>query len=179
MGPDDPDCAGVEPGFEELVGLLFRLTGELRQRFADRSAALDLSFAQARALRELGQPLSMRELAQRLCCDASNVTGIVDRLEERGLVERRVAPGDRRVKHLVLTEAGLSLRRRHGVAFVVDLPLLDELSPDERRLLSDLLRRCVEKDGPRSRRAPCPPDAAAAVPGAGASSSERSFKRAR
>jgi len=135
--------SGGEPGLEELVGLLFQLTGHLRQRFVDRSADLDLSFAQAMALRELDEPLPMRELAQRLCCDASNVTGIVDRLEERGLVERRVVPADRRVKHLVLTEAGRALRARHRDGLTVDLPLLDALSPEERRLLADLLRRSV------------------------------------
>jgi DNA-binding MarR family transcriptional regulator len=133
--------AEAEPSLEELVGLLFQLTGALRQRFADRSAELDLSFAQAMALRELDEPLPMRELAQRLCCDASNVTGIVDRLEGRGLVERRVAPADRRVKHLVLTEAGRTLRRQHRESLTVGLPLFDELSPEERRLLADLLRR--------------------------------------
>jgi len=117
-GPDD-----AEPGLEELVGLLFRLTGDLRQRFADRSAHFDLSFAQAMALRELDEPVPMRELASRLCCDASNVTGIIDRLEARGLVERRMAPDDRRVKRLVLTEAGHRLREEHWDGLTVDLPL--------------------------------------------------------
>jgi DNA-binding MarR family transcriptional regulator len=39
-------------------------------------------------------------------CDNSNITGIVDRLEERGLVERGAAEGDRRVKLVALTQAG-------------------------------------------------------------------------
>jgi len=139
--PDD-DPTG-DPGLEELVGLLFRLTRDLRQRFAERSAALDLSFAQAMALRELDQPLPMWEMAERLCCDASNVTGIVDRLEGRGLVERRVASGDRRVKHLVLTDAGRALRQQHRDGLTDGLPLLDELSPGERKLLAGLLRRAL------------------------------------
>jgi DNA-binding MarR family transcriptional regulator len=134
---------GDEPSLEELVGLLFRLTGDLRQRFTDRSAQFDLSFAQAMALRELDAPLPMRELADRLCCDASNVTGIVDRLEARGLVERRTAPDDRRVKHLVLTDAGRTMRQQHRHGLTVDLPLLDDLSSDERRQLAGLLRRSV------------------------------------
>jgi len=143
VGPGCDDGAGDDPPMEELVGLLFRLTSDLRQRFTDRSAQFDLSFAQAMALRELDEPLPMRELAQRLCCDASNVTGIVDRLEARGLVERRMAPDDRRVKHLVLTEAGHTLRKDHREGLTVDLPLLDALSPGERRTLADLLRRSV------------------------------------
>lgn len=40
----------------------------------------------------LGRPLPMRALAELLGCDASNVTGIVDRLEARGLVRREAAP---------------------------------------------------------------------------------------
>lgn len=144
--PEQGAGAGTEPSLEELVGLLFRLTGDLRQRFTDRSAALDLSFSQAMALRELDQPLPMRELAQRLCCDASNVTGIVDRLEARGLVERRMAPDDRRVKHLVLTDAGRTLRELHRESLTVDLPLLG-LSSEERCLLADLLRRGVTGAG--------------------------------
>ena len=132
-----------EPSLDELVALLFQLTGDLRQRFTDCSAEFDLTFAQARAIRELDQPLPMGELADRLCCDASNVTGIVDRLESRGLVERRVAPDDRRVKHLVLTDAGRALRQEHSDGFTRGLPLLDDLSPDERSLLVDLLRRAL------------------------------------
>jgi DNA-binding MarR family transcriptional regulator len=77
------------------------------------------------------------------------VTGIVDRLEARGLVERRTAPNDRRVKHLVLTEAGRVLRQKHRDGLAVDLPLL-ALSSDERRMLVDLLRRGVR--GPRAAR---------------------------
>lgn len=49
---------------------------------------------------------SMGDLAVLLACDASNVTWLVDRLEERGLVERRPHPRDRRVKSVVLTPEG-------------------------------------------------------------------------
>ena len=52
----------------------------------------------------------MSSLAGMLFCDASNVTGIVDRLEARGLIERRPAAQDRRVKLLALTPAGEQVR---------------------------------------------------------------------
>ena len=52
----------------------------------------------------------MGRLARGLGCDASNVTGIVDRLEARGLIERRPGAGDRRVKVLVVTVTGERLR---------------------------------------------------------------------
>src|SRR6266581_2889606 len=59
---------------------------------------------------EPGRPLPMSRLADTLSCDASNVTGLVDRLESRGLVRRRPSPHDRRVKVLVLTPTGSRLR---------------------------------------------------------------------
>jgi len=136
----------AEPSLEAIVGLLFQLTGDLRQRFTERAAEFDLSFAQVMALRMLDDPIPMRDLADRLCCDASNVTSIVDRLESRGLVERRPDPVDRRVKQLVLTDAGDKLRRQHRENLVADLPLLQDLSADERRQLAHLLRRAVGQD---------------------------------
>jgi DNA-binding MarR family transcriptional regulator len=53
---------------------------------------------------------SMGDLAVLLVCDASNVTWLVDRLEERGLVERRPHPRDRRVKSVVLTPEGVKTK---------------------------------------------------------------------
>ena len=90
----------------EAWTLLFRLFVSQRGRVPQVAAEFELSPMQAHVLRllEPEQPLPMRTLARKLCCDASNVTGIVDRLEERGLVRRDAAPGDRRVKMLVVTE---------------------------------------------------------------------------
>lgn len=71
------------------------------------SQALGLSFARVRALRRLApEPLTMRGLAEKLKADPPYVTLIVDDLEERGLVERRPHPGDRRAKLVSLTSAG-------------------------------------------------------------------------
>jgi len=53
-----------------------------------------------------GEPRPMGWLAQSMTCDASTMTWLVDRLEERGLVERRTLPADRRVKTIVLTSRG-------------------------------------------------------------------------
>ena len=57
---------------------------------------------------DVGQ--SMGSLAAAWSCDASNATWMVDRLEERALVERRPVPGDRRVKAVVLTAKGLKMK---------------------------------------------------------------------
>ena len=55
---------------------------------------------------EPDDPRSMGALAETFACDASNITWMVDRLEERGLVERRTLPTDRRVKTIALTPLG-------------------------------------------------------------------------
>ena len=85
----------------------------------------------------------MRELAQALACDNSNVTGIVDRLEARGLVERRASTDDRRVKMLVVTEAGKDLRRRVKARMEEPPEALKRLTPEEQVLLRDLLRKAM------------------------------------
>ena len=120
----------------------------VRQRFLDTVTELGLSFPQAHALKVLrpGHPIAMRELAASLHCDPSNITGIVDRLGDRGLVERGSAPGDRRVKTLMLTEEGTALRMRLLDRLSEPPPGLGKLSLGEQRQLHDLLRRVLLDD---------------------------------
>ena len=77
-------------------------------------ARLGLTPNDARALSALdvADGRTMRSLADEWGCDASNATLIIDRLEKRGFAERRGRPGDRRVKLVVLTAAGLKTRQR-------------------------------------------------------------------
>jgi DNA-binding MarR family transcriptional regulator len=77
-------------------------------------ARLRLTPNDVRALTELdgSSGRTMRSLAEEWGCDASNATWIVDRLEKRGLVERRAKPGDRRVKLVVLSAAGVKARKQ-------------------------------------------------------------------
>ena len=70
----------------------------------------DLMPPQQMVLGLLDGPKPMGELAHAMHCDNSNITGIVDRLTERGLVERRAVEGDRRVKLVALTEEGQAMR---------------------------------------------------------------------
>src|SRR5271156_4359003 len=92
--------------------LFFEIGMVQRARVGAALTELGLTFAQADPLRLLHpeQPLAMSALAELLVCDASNVTGIADRLEARGLIERRGGGGDRRVKVLALTQAGVEAR---------------------------------------------------------------------
>src|ERR1700736_6480117 len=99
---------------EEVLDLMFQVLGLLKHHFHAAIVDMGLTPQQAHALRTLdpARPVPMRELAAGIMCDASTVTGIVDRLEGRGLVERRPDPGDRRVKGLVVTPAGIEVRDR-------------------------------------------------------------------
>src|SRR5947209_20535391 len=77
-------------------------------------ADLDLTPAQGQALRILDPdlPVAMSTLAEAMFCDASNITGIVDKLESRGLIARQAAEHDRRIKMLGVTALGRDLRGR-------------------------------------------------------------------
>jgi DNA-binding MarR family transcriptional regulator len=74
------------------------------------AARHELTPQQVGLLRMLGEPVSMRELAEGRSCDPSNVTGLVDRAERLGLVARTPNPRDRRVRMLELTEEGRRVR---------------------------------------------------------------------
>src|SRR5215210_7529579 len=91
--------------------LMHRIHWAEKPRFMAIGQEFDLAPQQGMALRALHEPRPMGELAKFLACDNSNVTGIVDRLEERGLVARRAAERDRRVKLIVLTDEGQRVRR--------------------------------------------------------------------
>jgi len=145
MDPDAGRAADVvvAPTTGETVELFLVVMGRVLQHITERSAEFDLSPAQAKALHHLSEPRSMGELAGFMFCDASNITGIVDRLEARGLVERQVVPGDRRVKRLVLTEAGRDLWQAHHERVYAEMPLVASLSPEEHRALHGLLARII------------------------------------
>ena len=134
---------------DELTMEVVELIGDVVSRFyADYEEAAGehaLTGAQARLLSLLSlEPLPMRKLAQKLKCEPSNVTGIVDRLESRGLVERRPDPADRRLKLAAATDAGRRVARdlREGLRFARE-PLAG-LSDEERLALRDLLRRMLD-----------------------------------
>lgn len=108
------------------------LAAEVWKLMADFAAANFRSSAQARLMQEIGltpahyralsildpdEPRPMRTLATALCCDASMATWLVDRLEERGLAERRTPPGDRRVKTVALTPLGIKTKDKIRESF--------------------------------------------------------------
>ncbi|MZD09314.1 MarR family transcriptional regulator [Streptomyces sp. SID5785] len=126
----------------ELCGLVDGLAHQIAQHVRQRAAALGLTAAQATALREMTGPMTMRELAERMSCEPSNATFVIDKLEKQALVERRPHPTDRRAKHLALTAEGTTLRDRLLELLTQESPLA-ALTPEQQQALHGLLEKAV------------------------------------
>jgi MarR family transcriptional regulator, organic hydroperoxide resistance regulator len=127
-----------------LVDLLWLVMRRIWEDAEQRLAPSGLTMKHSWALRALDEPMSMSGLAERLGIDASYVTAIADQLEERGLIERRPHPTDRRIKSLALTGEGRSVRDQILVELWTTVPILDGLTAGERRELRRLLEKTSE-----------------------------------
>ena len=132
----------------EAWSLLQRIMMSQRSLFFEVASEFDLAPAQMHALKALepGKPRPMSELAGALRCDNSNVTGIVDRLEDRGLVRRVPSDRDRRVKMLEVTPEGAALRRQLHDRLMRPPEALAALSEEDARTLRDVLARALDAD---------------------------------
>jgi len=120
--------------------LLVQLFFSQRANLPPLAAELELSPAQCHVL----HLIPMGQLAETLACDASNVTGLVDRLESRGLVRRRPSSADRRVKVLDLTATGSRLRTQLVDRMTTPPDTFRRLSIREQRALERILTRLLE-----------------------------------
>lgn len=137
---DAPELQAIAE--RQLCGLVNGLAQRIAEHVRERAATLGLTAPQATALREMSGPMTMRDLAERMSCEPSNTTFVVDKLEKQGLVERHPHPTDRRAKHLVLTVEGAALRSRLLELLAVDSPL-SGLGPQEQGVLRGLLEQAV------------------------------------
>jgi DNA-binding MarR family transcriptional regulator len=127
----------------ELVGLVFRLTDALQHRYESVAAEHGLTRQQATLLGLLEEPQPMSALADVLHRVASNITGMVDRLERQGLVQRERDSADRRVVVISTTPAGRELYSRfESSLYNEDLPFA-ALDDEQRATLLALLRPLV------------------------------------
>lgn len=129
---------------------LHEVTEESRQAFSTTASGHGLTAPQARLILRLFEPTAMKDLADHLACDKSNVTGIAARLTERGLVATSPGP-DRRVKLLELTALGLRLRAALARQVADTSPAMTKLTEPERRTLVRLLDKLL---GPINQPAP-------------------------
>lgn len=128
---------------ERLGATIVRLMDSLHQGLQGSFRAHELTPPLAMTLKLLDQPHSMRALAEAHQCDASNITGLVDRLERRGLVERHADPSDRRVTLVTRTSEGDAMRARLTAEAIANLSGIEELDPDELETLIGLLDKLV------------------------------------
>jgi DNA-binding MarR family transcriptional regulator len=130
----------------EAWGLFWRIFSADKPRRMLTLNEIGLAPMQAMALTTLqpGDAVPMSALAGLLMCDNSNVTGIVDRLEALGLVERRPAERDRRVKAVALTQQGIAVRGVVQERMSDPPPPLKRLSEEDAAALLDILQRALE-----------------------------------
>ena len=136
-GEDPTACAAWQ--------LLLQFLLSQRAHMPTLAATLELSPAQCHVLHVIqpGRPMPMKQLAATLSCDASNVTGLIDRLESRGLVRRLPGAADRRVKELDLTPTGARLRAQLIERMTAPPASFGRLSARDQRTLARILSRLL------------------------------------
>lgn len=141
MPPKDQDL--------ELVDALFQLSFRLQDTLARIAAAHDLSIIQVRLLGILrDREPGMLELARHLKLEKSSLSGLVDRAESRGLVERRSSPDDRRVSYIRVSPQGQRLSRVLEAEVSAEIvKLVGGLSRSDRDRLASLVGRIVSGAG--------------------------------
>jgi MarR family transcriptional regulator, organic hydroperoxide resistance regulator len=137
---------GTTAAAKDAWALFWRIFSADKPRRMATLSELGLAPMQSMALMQLrpGEPMTMSAMAHALQCDNSNVTGIADRLEAMGLIERRAAEHDRRVKTLVITELGKQVRDQVERRMSVPPPPLAGLSEDDAIALRDILQRALD-----------------------------------
>jgi DNA-binding MarR family transcriptional regulator len=138
-----PGSVAPEDLAAEAWGLLVPLV--YPPRFIEIAHMVGVTPSILGALRFLEQPQTMGRMAELLHCDPSNVTGIVDALEERNLAERKPSEVDRRVKVVELTVPGEKLRARSIEEMYRPPAWIESLSAADQRKLRDILQRAGGK----------------------------------
>ncbi len=133
----------AEDAFERLRRITFE--GEHVERMAALGTRTKLSPGVIKTLMRLGKEdgVSMGEMAHGIGVDPSYITALVDDLADRGLARREPAPYDRRVKIIVLTDAGRKLANEINDVVSVPPAAFSALSQAELRELRDLLEKVL------------------------------------
>ncbi len=133
----------AEDAFERLRRVAFE--GEHVERMAALGVRMKLSPGVIKTLMRLAKAdaVSMGDMARGIGCDPSYITALVDDLDERGLARREPAPYDRRVKIIVLTDAGRALATEIDAVLSVPPAAFGALTPSELRQLRDLLDKVL------------------------------------
>ncbi len=148
-GPDAARAEDSAPGLDrdilDALTTLVKRAGTVGQSIASGFAIAPHDLL---ALFKLEGGLPMKELAQRMGCDASFVTAIADTLEKRGFVRREAGQRDRRIKNLVLTPEGTAAKERLMAQLAAKMPWCYALDDAERRCFLSLLRKMLDTPAP-------------------------------
>jgi DNA-binding MarR family transcriptional regulator len=151
--PEEPDMSVDPDRPPRSVGFLISQLGFVSSRgFHEALRPLGIDPRQWTLLRYVAQSegRSQQALAERLGLPPSGMVALVDGLEDAGLLERRPAPADRRVRALYLTPKGRrTLRRAVEVAIAYETELCSGLEAAEREQLIDLLQKLQAERVPR------------------------------
>jgi len=131
---------------DQLSLLIIRSSMKGKYAIMQIAEAHNITLMQALTLclLEPNQSVPMKSISTFLACDASNVTVIVEQLVQEGLVERKEASYDRRVKTLTLTKAGFELRDKFLEATTsTRLPNINTLSDEEAEQLMAILDKAI------------------------------------
>jgi DNA-binding MarR family transcriptional regulator len=149
------DASSLNQDILDTFGELVRQLGAISHSMA---ADFGVAPSDLLALFKLDGALPMKELAQRMGCDASFVTVVADALERHGLVRREPSQRDRRVKNLVLTPEGIAAKKRLMDELADRMPWCYGLDDTQRQCFLTLLRKIVTAaksrggDDPQGRR---------------------------
>jgi len=139
--------ADLERGIGSLI---LRLTEAGKHNSSAVSREFGLTEPQCHLFLHLDpeKPVTMVALAVALDCDPSNITGLVDKLEMKGYIQRRLDPQDRRVKMIVVTAAGSKVRAELLARMSEPPQNVAFLSQTDKKALYRILRELVEVDDP-------------------------------
>jgi DNA-binding MarR family transcriptional regulator len=137
-------------GDASFIFWLGRIRKALRCAFEGRAGALEITAAQFRVLWRLleGDGLLTSVLAREVGSDGGTITGLLDRLESKGLIRREQSPEDRRARRIFLTPAGQELKRPlMGILSALEEEALAGFSPEQRAALIGALERIGDNLG--------------------------------
>jgi DNA-binding MarR family transcriptional regulator len=131
-----------DPLTVEILNQLAEMTTRFYAEYEQVASAHQLTGGQARMLALVSdEAMPMSQLAGRMKCEPSNITGLVDRMEKRGLVTREPDGRDRRIKLVTPTETGREVSGQIWTALDYAANPLAGLNQGERETLRDLLRK--------------------------------------
>lgn len=129
----------------DIMDTLTGLSKRANSASQEVASGFGVSPSDLTALVKLEDHITMKELAQRMACDASYVTTVADSLERHGLIRREPSQRDRRVKNLVITPEGVAAKERMLQELAVRMPWSTVLDDAERQVLLALLKKMVSE----------------------------------